>query len=390
MDSAYLIGGVRTAFGRYGKALAGQRPDDLAALVVRQTVDRYAADNAVDAVVMGNANGAGEENRNVARMAVLLAGLPTTVPANTVNRLCASGLDAVVLAAREIETGDSAAVVAGGVESMTRAPWVMLKPDRPHVPGDATLVSTSLGWRLVNPAMPREWTVSNGEANEVVAQRYHVTREAQDEFALRSHLAAAAAWATGFYADQVVPVAGLAMDENVRPNATLDELAGLTPSFRADGTITAGNASPLSDGAAAILVTSASRATEFGHEPHMRLAARTSVADDPVMFGVAPIAAANQALARAGITWSQVGAVELNEAFAAQSVACVRAWDIDPQAVNAMGGAIALGHPLGASGVRLVLTLIERMRRDQVRWGVATICIGVGQAMAVVIENESV
>lgn len=389
MTSAYILDGARTPFGRYGKGLAGLRPDDLAAAVLRAVVDLTPGQPVPDAVVMGNANGAGEENRNVARMAVLLAGLPVTVPANTVNRLCASGLDAVFMASREVETGDSSYVVAGGVESMTRAPWVMVKPDKPHVAGDATLVSTTLGWRLVNPRMPAEWTVSNGEANEVVAERYSVAREAQDEFALRSHATAASAWAEGFYSRHVIEVSGLTSDENVRPDAALADLAALRPSFRLDGTITAGNASPLSDGAAALVVASAQRALEFGASPVMRVAARSAVADDPLMFGVAPIEAANQALVRAGISWSDIGAVELNEAFAAQSVACVRAWGVNPELVNAKGGAIALGHPLGASGVRLVLTLTERMRLEGIRWGVATICIGVGQALALVIENEA-
>jgi acetyl-CoA acyltransferase len=342
--------------------------------------------------VWGCANQAGEDNRNVGRMAVLLAGLPTSVPATTVNRLCGSSLDAAMQASRTIETGDADVVVAGGVESMTRAPWVLPKPDRAFPAGNTTAVSTTLGWRLVNDRMPAEWTVSLGEANEQLAQRFSISRERQDEFAARSHALAAQAWADGFYDDLVVPVQGaeLARDESIRDGSTPDRLAGLRPSFRpADqgGTITAGNASPLNDGAAAVLLGSESAAGLLGRDPVARIAGRGAHALDPQDFGYAPVEAANAALARAGIGWSDVAAVELNEAFAVQSLACVDAWGIDPGIVNARGGAIAIGHPLGASGARVLATLAKRLADSGERWGVAAICIGVGQGLAVVLEN---
>ncbi|GAA0298974.1 acetyl-CoA C-acyltransferase [Kineococcus aurantiacus] len=382
---AFVYDAVRTPFGKFGGALAETRPDDLAATVVRAVVDRSPGLDpaAVDEVVLGLANGAGEDNRNVARMAVLLAGLPTSVPGSTVNRLCGSGLDALFAASRAVETGDADVVVAGGVESMTRAPWVLPKPSRAFPAGDVTAPSTTLGWRLVNPRMPKEWTVSLGGANELLQQRFGISRDRQDEFAVRSHRLAAAAWDEGFYDELVVAVDGLARDEGIRADSTVERLAGLKPAF--GGTITAGNASPLSDGASAVLVGSASAA--LGREPLARVAGRGAFALDPQDFGFAPVEAANRALARAGIGWDQVGAVELNEAFAVQSLACLDAWKVDPDIVNTRGGAIALGHPLGASGGRVVGTLTERMRRERVRWGVAAICIGVGQALAVVLEN---
>jgi acetyl-CoA acetyltransferase family protein len=382
---------VRTPFGKFGGGLAGSRPDDLAALVVRVIVDRAPdLDPArVDEIVFGNANGAGEDNRNVARMAGLLAGLPTSVPATTVNRLCGSSLDAAIIASRQVALGEAEVIIAGGVESMSRAPWVLPKPGRPFPAGDATLVSTTLGWRLVNPDMPAQWTVSLGEATEQLREREQVTREEQDEFALRSHQAAAAAWHGGFYDGQVVPVPGvnLARDESIRADTTLEKLAALKPVFRAEGTVTAGNASPLSDGASAVLLGSTAAGSRLGLAPLARIAGRAAAANDPRFFGFAPVEAANIALKRAGISWGGVRAVELNEAFAAQSVACIKAWDIDPAIVNRHGGAIAIGHPLGASGTRVLGTLTRSLLTTGDRWGVAAICIGVGQGLAVVLEN---
>ncbi|MPY31620.1 thiolase family protein [Streptomyces adustus] len=391
--SAYLYAATRTPFGKFNGALAGIRPDDLAATAITgllaRTPDLDPA--AIDEVVLGNANGAGEDNRNVGRMAALLAGLPTSVPGTTVNRLCGSSLDAALIGSRAIETGDADIVLVGGVESMTRAPWVLPKPARGFPAGDVTAVSTTLGWRLVNPRMPKEWTVSLGECNEQLQERFGVGRERQDAFAARSHRLAHQAWESGFYDDLVTPVEGLARDEGIRPTTTPEVLAGLKPSFRPQGTITAGNSSPLSDGASAVLLGSAEAAGAIGREPLARIAGRGASALDPQDFGYAPVAAAAQALRRAGIGWDQVGAVELNEAFAVQSLACVDAWLKDglrdPELVNQKGGAIALGHPLGASGGRVLGSLAAVLRERGERYGVAAICIGVGQGLAVVLEN---
>ncbi|MEU8480958.1 thiolase family protein [Streptomyces hygroscopicus] len=395
MTDSYLYAAARTPFGRFSGALAGIRPDDLAALAISGTLAKVPAldPGEIGDIVWGNANGAGEDNRNVGRMAGLLAGLPTSVPATTVNRLCGSSLDAAIIASRAIETGDAEIVLTGGVESMTRAPWVLPKPARAFPAADLTAVSTTLGWRLVNERMPKEWTVSLGEANEQLAERFGIARERQDEFAARSHNLADDAWNAGFYDDLVVPVVvdgkggTLARDEGIRPGSTVRKLAGLAPVFRPDGVITAGNASPLSDGASAVLLGSRAAAARIGADPLARIAGRGVFALDPQMFGFAPVEAANRALKKAGISWSDVCAVELNEAFAVQSLACVDAWEIDPATVNAKGGAIALGHPLGASGGRLLGTLAHRLRESGGRWGVAAICIGVGQALAVVLEN---
>lgn len=393
MTSAFVYDAVRTPFGRFGGALAGTRPDDLAATVVRAVVERSPdLDPAlVDEVVLGNANGAGEDNRNVARMAALLAGLPTSVPGSSVNRLCGSSLDAAMTGSRQIETGDAEVVLTGGVESMTRAPWVLPKPSRAFPAGNLEAVSTSLGWRLVNPEMPTEWTASLGECNEQLVDEFGVSRERQDEFAARSHALAHRAWEDGFYDDLVVPVAGvdLERDEGIRPDASTTSLGGLRPSFRRDGTITPGNASPLSDGASAVLLGSEAAAARIGRDPVARVAGRAAHALDPQRFGYAPVQAAEKALARAGIGWDDVGAVELNEAFAVQSLVCLDAWrasGLDPEVVNTRGGAIALGHPLGASGGRVLGTLAKVMREGGHRWGVAAICIGVGQGLAVVLE----
>ncbi len=388
---AYVYAVTRTPFGRFNGALAGVRPDDLAATALSGVLAKAPGLDPVDIddLVWGNANGAGEDNRNVGRMAVLLAGLPVTVPATTVNRLCGSSLDAAMMGSRTIECGDADVVVTGGVESMTRAPWVLPKSNRPFPAGDVTAVSTTLGWRLVNPAMPDGWIVSLGECNEQLQERFSISRIRQDEFAVRSHQLADAAWSSGFYDDLVVAVPGveLARDESIRSGSTVEKLATLTPAFRADGTITAGNASPLTDGASAVLLGSAAAGERMGLPPLARVAGRATVALEPQMFGYAPVEAADKALRRAGIGWSDVGAVELNEAFAVQSLACVDAWGIDPEIVNAKGGAIAIGHPLGASGGRILGTLAARLRETGSRWGVAAICIGVGQGLAVVLEN---
>ena len=396
MNDAFVYDAIRTPFGRFGGALAATRPDDLAALVVRALVARapgLAGDGAgehVDEVIFGNANGAGEDNRNVARMATLLAGLPTTIPGATVNRLCGSSLDAAMIASRQIATGEADVVVVGGVESMTRAPWVLPKVEKPYPAGDLTLASTTLGWRLVNPAMPSEWTVSLGEATEQLRERYDISRERQDDFAARSHRLADEAWSSGFYDELAVAVPGvhLVRDESIRADTTPERLAGLRTSFRPDGgTVTAGNASPLNDGASAVLLGSAAAADELGLAPIARIAGRGASALDPQLFGYAPVEAANRALDRAGVAWGDVSAVELNEAFAAQSLACIDAWGIDPEIVNRHGGAIAIGHPLGASGGRILGTLARSLERSGGRWGVACICIGVGQGLAIVLEN---
>lgn len=401
MQGAFVFDTVRTPFGRYGGGLAHVRPDDLAAFVVGEQVRRAPALDPADVgdVILGNANGAGEENRDVARMAVLLAGLPVSVPGTTVNRLCGSSLEAAVQAARAVETGDADVVIAGGVESMSRAPWVLPKTERPFPAGDLNLASTTLGWRLVNPRMRADWTVSLGEATERLREKHGITRERQDEYALRSHTLAHAAWESGHYDDLVAPYPGtdpsseLTRDEPIRPNASLERLAALTPSFRptsddpGGGTVTAGSSSPLTDGASAVLIGSERAATLTGVEPLARIAGRAAAGSEPQYFGYAPVQAVERALERTGITWDDVAAVEINEAFAAQTLACTDAWGVDLDIVNAWGGAIAIGHPLGASGTRVLGTLARRLVVEGGRWGVAAICIGVGQGMAVVLEN---
>lgn len=390
MTDVYVLDAVRTPFGRYGGGLSGVRPDDLAAHVVGALVERTPdLDPAtVDEVVLGNANGAGEENRNVARMAALLAGLPTSVPGVTVNRLCGSGMEAAVQASRAIQVGDASLVVAGGVESMSRAPWVLPKPTKGFPATDATLHSTTLGWRMVNPRMPGRWTVSLGEGTEGLARQHGITRAAQDSFALASHTKAAEAWAKGVFDDEIVqvPDALLERDESIRETSA-DKLAGLKPAFHAEGTITAGNASPLNDGAAALLLGDRAAAQAVGVEPLARIAGRGAAGVDPDVFGIGPVRAAEIALERAGIGWSDLSVVELNEAFAAQSLACVRSWKgLDPEIVNPHGGAIAIGHPLGASGARILGSLAHELRRRGGGWGLAALCIGVGQGLAVVLH----
>ncbi|HXR43025.1 MAG TPA: thiolase family protein [Acidothermaceae bacterium] len=390
-NEVFVVDAVRTMVGKHGGALSGVRPDDLAATVVGAVVRRSPdLDPAqIDDVLLGDANAAGEDNRNVARMAVLLAGLPTSVPGATLNRLCGSGLEAVVAASRAIAVGDAAVCVAGGVESMSRAPWVLPKPETGFARGNQTAFSTTLGWRMVNPAMPSEWTVSLGEGAEILADKYGISREEQDRFALRSHQRAASAWEAGRFADEVVEVADvtLARDESIRPDTTLEALAKLKPAFRKDGTVTAGNASPLNDGASAVLLADADGLRRVGREPLARIVSRAASAVEPQLFGIGPVEAARTALKRAGIGWSDLVAVELNEAFAAQSLACLAEWpDLDPEIVNVNGGAIALGHPLGSSGSRILTSLVWELRRRGGGFGLAAICIGVGQGLAVVVE----
>jgi acetyl-CoA acetyltransferase family protein len=322
-------------------------------------------------------------------MAALLAGLPTSVPGSTINRLCGSSLDAAMQASRQIETGDAAVVVVGGVESMSRAPWVLPKPERAFPRGHEELYSTTLGWRMVNPRMPDQWTISLGQSAEKLASIYGVSREAQDEFSLRSHRRANAAWESGWYPQWVVPVpdTDLERDENIRADTTLEKLAALKPAFTPDGTVTAGNASPLNDGAGAMLLAEEPAVESLGAEPLARVVARGAAAVDPDVFGIAPVEAANTALGRAGIGWEQVDVVELNEAFASQCLADIGQWQgLDPDKVNPHGGAIALGHPLGASGVRVLGGLAHELRRRGGGYGVAALCIGVGQGLAVVLD----
>ncbi|WP_314323961.1 thiolase family protein [Paenarthrobacter ilicis] len=397
MNQAFVYDAVRTPFGKFGSGLAAVRPDDLAAHVVRESVKRAPGLDVerIDEVVFGNANGAGEENRNVARMATLLAGLPVSIPGTSVNRLCGSSLDAAIIASRQINAGDAELMLVGGAESMSRAPWVLPKTSKPYPAGDMTLASTTLGWRLVNPAMNKDWTISLGEATERLREKYGITRERQDQFAADSHNLADAAWNEGFYGNLVsqVPGTDLVRDEGIRAGSSAEKLAGLKTVFRTEsdgadgGTVTAGNASPLSDGASAAWIGSETAAGILGLDPLARIAGRGAHGNDPQFFGFAPVEAANKALAKAGIGWDQVGAVELNEAFAAQSLACVDAWGIDPTIVNQHGGAIAMGHPLGASGTRILGTLARSLQASGQRWGVAAICIGVGQGLAVVLEN---
>jgi len=398
MQDVFVYHGVRTPFGKVGGALSGQRPDDLAALVISELVeqapglDRENAAEIVGEVILGNANGAGEENRNVARMAWLLAELPVSVPGTTINRLCGSSLDAAISGARQIALGETDVILAGGVESMSRAPWVLPKTERPFPMANLELANSTLGWRLINKRMPKEWTVSLGEATEQLREKYGIDRERQDAFAARSHELADKAWTEGRFDSLTVSVPGvdLARDETIRAGVTEEKLAGLRTVFRSEnGTVTAGNASPMNDGASAVWLGSAAGGEKMGLTPKVRIAGWAAAANEPQFFGYAPVEASNKALKRAGIGWGDVGAVELNEAFAAQSLACLDAWDIDPEIINAWGGAIAIGHPLGASGTRVLATLAQRMEVSGERWGVATLCIGVGQGLAVVLENAS-
>jgi acetyl-CoA acyltransferase len=323
-------------------------------------------------------------------MAVLLAGLPVTIPGATVNRLCGSGLEAVADASRAVAVGDADVVLAGGVESMSRAPWVLPKPAKGYPTGHEQLWSTTLGWRMTNPRMPSEWTIALGEGAEVMADKYSISREEQDAFALASHLKATAAWDAGHFDREVVPVVDveLARDECIRPDSTPEKLAALTPVFRPGGTVTAGNSSPMNDGASTLVLASEEGARRAGAAPLARIMARATSGVEPHLFGIGPVAAAREALDRAGVAWSDLAAVELNEAFAAQSLACLAEWpDLDPAIVNPQGGAIAIGHPLGCSGARILTTLVHHLRRTGGRYGLAAMCIGVGQGIAVIVEN---
>ena len=390
-DDVYLIDGARTPQGRYGGALASVRPDDLAALVVGEAVRRAGIPaDSVDEVILGAANQAGEDNRDVARMAVLLAGLPHTVPGYTVNRLCASGLTAVASAAQSIRAGEAELVVAGGVESMTRAPWVMAKPGTPWSrPGDVH--DTSLGWRFTNPRFPATTTLSMGETAEEIAALDGISRLEADSFALRSHRHAVAARTAGRFAAEIVPVpvadGEVTQDEGPRPTTTLEKLSGLRTAFRRDGIVTAGNSSPLSDGAAALVVASGAAVERYGLTPRARVVTAASAGVEPHLMGLGPVPATAKALDRAGWTAADLDAIELNEAFAAQALAVIRRLKLDPDRVNADGGAIALGHPLGCSGARILLTLLGRLEREGGRRGLATLCVGVGQGVAMLVER---
>ncbi|WP_413810714.1 thiolase family protein [Streptomyces sp. OE57] len=396
----YIVDAVRTPFGKYNGALASVRPDDLAAGAIRALLARTPdlAPSRIEDVYLGNANGAGEENRNVGRMAALLAGLPTSVPGVTVNRLCASGLEAVIQAARAIAVGDASIALAGGVESMTRAPYVLPKSDRPFPASHTELYSTTLGWRMVNPRMDPQWTVPLGESAELIAEKHAITREEQDEFALAGHRKAAAAQAGGLFDREIAPVTiplrkgdpvVFGTDECVRADASLAAMAKLTPSFRpGNGTVTAGNASPLNDGAAALLLADEEGLKATGREPLARVSATGLSAIDPHYFGLAPVKAVNRALAKAGRSFADLSVLELNEAFAAQVLGCLAEWPgCDPAILNPQGGAIALGHPLGASGARLAGTVAHQLARRGSGTGVATLCVGVGQGLAVVLER---
>ena len=386
MAEAVILSAVRTPIGRYGGALSEVRPDDLAALVIKEAVQRAGVSPGdIEDVYFGAANQAGEDNRNVARMGALLAGLPQSVAGVTVNRLCASGLSAVVGAAHAIRAGDGELFVAGGVESMSRAPLVTAKPEY----GDGTTWDTTLGWRFPNPRMEEMFPLeSMGETGENVAERYGVTREDQDAFALQSHHRWAAAEEAGRFADELVPVGEVDRDEHPRPDTSLEKLAALKPAFREGGTITAGNASGINDGAAALVLASEEKARELSVEPLGRFVASAVAGVDPRYMGVGPVPAVQKLLARTGIVAADLDLVELNEAFASQSLQVISELGLDPERVNVNGGAIALGHPLGMSGARLVVSLLHELRRREGRYGLATLCVGVGQGQAAIFERD--
>jgi 3-oxoadipyl-CoA thiolase len=386
---AVVLSAVRTPIGRYGGALAGIRPDDLAAVAIAAAVERAGVEgSAIDDVYLGCANQAGEDNRNVARMAALLAGLPDSVPGVTLNRLCASGLSAVVSACHAVIAGDVGLAVAGGVESMSRAPLVMAKPEAAFPRGNQTVWDTTLGWRFPNPRLAELFPLeSMGETGENVAERYGVLREDQDAFALRSQERWSAANAASRFADELVPVGEVGVDEHPRPQTNAAALAGLKPAFREDGTVTAGNASGINDGAAALVIASEEVARERGIEPLGAFVGSAVAGVDPRVMGIGPIPAVRKLLERAGITAGDLDLVELNEAFASQSVAVIRELGLDEEKVNVNGGAIALGHPLGMSGARLVVSLLHELRRRDGRYGLATLCVGVGQGVAALFER---
>lgn len=394
---AVIVEAVRTPIGRHGGALAGVRPDDLAALVIGAVVDRAGLDpTIVDDVILGCTNQSGEDNRNVARMATLIAGLPETVPGQTVNRLCASGLQAIASAAQAIAAGEGSVFIAGGVESMTRSPLIMLKPDKPFARGDQQMADSCLGWRFVNPKLAaRHYPWSMGETAENVAERCHVSREDQDAFAAESQRRAGVAIAEGRFNLETVPVPVavkggtdfISVDEHPRPGTTASDLARLKPVFREGGSVTAGNSSGINDGAAAVLVMHEDRATELGLLPKARILGSAVVGLDPAVMGLGPIAATRKVLDRTGLTVADLDVIELNEAFAAQALPCIRELGLDPEKVNPNGGAIAVGHPLGATGARMMTTLVHELERSRGRYGLATLCIGVGQGMAMVVER---
>jgi 3-oxoadipyl-CoA thiolase len=395
MSHAFITAAVRTPIGRAGGALAEIRPDDLAAAAIRALITRSGiAPERIDDVILGCANQAGEDNRNVARMAALLAGLPVEVPGQTVNRLCGSGLQAVISAAHAIQAGEGDVFVAGGVESMTRAPQVMLKSSRPWDRTAPAVADSTVGWRFINPAMPAEWTISLGETAERVAQAYGISRRQQEEFALETQRRAVAAAAAGTFRDEIASVeapgsasgAVVTADETPRAGLTPESLARLEPAFMRNGTVTAATSSGINDGAAALSIVSGQAVDELGLEPMAEVIATAVAGIDPSCMGLGPVPATRKALARAGITAGELDLVELNEAFAAQALACIRDLQLDSARVNIYGGAIALGHPLGASGARILTTLVHALRRTGGRYGLATMCIGVGQGIAVVVK----
>jgi 3-oxoadipyl-CoA thiolase len=390
MSKAVVLAGLRTPIGRYGGALSGIRPDDLAALVIREVVDRAGVPaDEIEDVWFGCANQAGEDNRNVARMAALLAGLPESVAGVTVNRLCASGLTAIVGACHAVIAGDGDLFVAGGVESMSRAPFVVAKPDKAFPRGNQVMYDTHLGWRFPNPRMEEMFPLeSMGETGENVAERYGVTREEQDAFALQSHRRWAAAAAGGKFDEQLVSVGEVVRDEHPRPDTSLEKLARLEPAFRTDGTVTAGNAAGINDGAAALIVASEAKARELGIEPLGTFVGSAAAGVDPRYMGIGPVPAVRKVLERADVSIGDIDLVELNEAFAAQSIPVIRELGLDPELVNVNGGAIALGHPLGMSGARLVVQLLHELRLRGGRYGLATLCVGVGQGQAALFERQ--
>jgi 3-oxoadipyl-CoA thiolase len=395
VTDAHILAAVRTPIGRAGGALADVRPDDLAAVALRAVLQRgkLPADR-IDDVILGCANQAGEDNRNVARMALLLAGLPVDVPGQTVNRLCGSGLQAAVSAAHAIRAGEGALLLAGGVESMTRAPYVMLKPSKPWDRTPPAVADSTVGWRFTNPRFPADWTISLGMTAERVAASHGIGRREQEEFAAESQRRAQAALAGGVFEDEIVPVElvrggesrTVSRDEPPRADVTAESLARLAPAFQRDGTVTAGTSSGINDGAAALALASAEVASELGARPLARVVSSAVAGVDPSCMGLGPVPATRKALARAGLRAHDLDLVELNEAFAAQAIACIRDLDLDPARVNLYGGAIALGHPLGASGARILTTLVHALRRTGGRYGLATMCIGVGQGIAMVVE----
>ena len=390
MPDAVILSAVRTPVGRYGGALAGVRPDDLAALALRAAVERAGVDSGeIEDVFLGCANQAGEDNRNVARMAALLAGFPQEVAGVSINRLCASGLSALVAACHAVRAGEGELLVAGGVESMSRAPLVLAKPEQPFPRGNQTVYDTTLGWRFPNPRLEAMFPLeSMGETGENVAAEYSVTREDQDAFALESQRRWVAAHEAGRFADELVAVEGVEVDEHPRPDTTPEKLAALKPAFRESGTVTAGNASGVNDGAAALVVASAEKAAALGVEPLARFVGSAVAGVDPRVMGIGPIPAVRKLLRRVGVDVAELDVVELNEAFASQSIAVIRALGLDPAKVNVNGGAIAIGHPLGMSGARLVVTLLHELRRRGGRYGLATLCVGVGQGQAALFERK--